>query len=58
MIPLAYSSFSDTSLYVSVYSDLDALLSSSTNPYSLIPSALLVSSIMRGIRLGLEIGAW
>lgn len=58
MIPTTYTSLSDTSLYVSVYSDLDNLLSSSTNPYSLIPSGLLVSSIMRGIRLGLEIGAW
>jgi len=58
VIPLSYTSLSDTSFYISVYEDLDNLLSSSTNPLSLIPSTLLVSSIMRGIRLGLEIGAW
>lgn len=58
MIPVTYTYLSDDDLYTSTYTDLDALLLSTVSPYSLVPSRVLVQSIMYAVKVGLEIGAW
>lgn len=58
MITTTYTHLSDDALYTSIYTDLDALLSSTTSPHSLVPSRILVQVIMYTIKVGLEIGAW
>lgn len=58
MISATYTYLSDDDLYTSTYTDLDALLSSTTSPHSLVPSRILVQSIMYAVKVGLEIGAW
>lgn len=58
MIPATYTHLSDDDLYTSTYTDLDILLSSTVSPYSLVPSCVLVQSIMYAVKVGLGIGAW
>lgn len=58
MTSTTYTYLSDDDLYTSIYTDLDALLSSTVNPHSLVPSRVLVQSIMYAVKVGLEIGAW